>query len=333
MSLEASLLAGAALSLGAASPAEWAIHKYMLHARKRNWLTRRPAISHNDIHHGGYRAPHHYYRDVTNEDIIIHFSPQYVGLIAGIATAVGAGIATVHNIASSGKQVGIEDVLFAGGVVGGTMAYYGAYEFTHHYMHVIGRRRMAINNELGNALQGGKADDMLRFSKPLLDDICNAMEKNIDRGMRSHPQKYDYDPALVKRLDDQIRINADREPFGKLVRPHMERMDAYEALQYTTDIMISLEEKWKSGMTKWGRAKYWLERKVQSVLRNSKMYEYIDNHHFLHHFRYLKNLNVVWPLMDKLAGTKVDSSREMLEKDTNFWLCPNTTDKNKFDLN
>jgi len=333
MSLEASVLAGAASSLAIASPVEWAIHKYLLHAKKRNKLTRVPAFAHNDVHHAGYKGPHHYYQDVTNEDIVIHFSPKDVGLIAGISLGVGAAIsAGYHSIASSGKPIGLEDVALAGGVVAGTMLYYSAYEITHHYMHVIGMRRISINHELGNALQGKYPDGQLRFSKPLLDDICNEVESNIDRNLNKSYITYSFTPELVDRLDRQIKHNAEREQFGKLINPNLAGVPAREALYIATDFVYSMEKEIISELGALGSIKYWADRKIQKALRTSKAFEYIDNHHFIHHYRYLKNLNVVLPLADKLFGTKIDSSREMLERDTNFWLCPNTTDTKKFEL-
>jgi len=75
---------------------------------------------------------------------------------------------------------------------------------------------------------------------------------------------------------------------------------------------------------------YWGERKIQKQFRSSPIFQYLDNHHFIHHYQWLNNLNVVFPLADYILRTKVDSSREFLEKEKLYWLCPNSPDKTPF---
>ncbi len=325
----ASFLGGVALSISIASPTEWGIHKYLLHAQKRNWLTRIPAQAHDDIHHGGYKAPAHYYRDITNEHVTIHFSPGDVGLIAAIAAAFGSAVDGAY-ILGSRKSIGIDDAAFVGGVVSGTMLCYGCYEFTHHYMHVIGQRRLSINRILGDTLQGNEPDGKLRFSKPLLDDICDAIERKVDAyGEKDYPQIFSFEDSLLKRLEQQTAYNRRQNSQGE-IKPLLIQKDPEEALAHVTSAMVNQEDNYLHALSKSKRFKHKIGRRIQKHLRASRIFQYLDNHHFVHHIRYTHNLNVAFPLMDKIMGTKLKSSRKVLEEDPRYWLCPNSPDKELF---
>ena len=320
---------GMGISLAVSSPIEWAIHKYLLHAmpknRQRNKFIENASRSHNDNHHGAYKGPEHYYRDITNENEVIHFSKSDVGIIAGIS-AVAGGIMTSGYSAMKWQNLDISDGVFISGVVAGSMAYYGLYEFFHHYMHVIGQRRLQINRVLGDSIQGGieKRDGNLRLSKPLLDDICNEVEYMVDTSIKKRT-KFELEKGLIQRLDSQIEYNTKTRKEGI-----SSSISSREVIDSTIDIMIEREINYRNRIGTQERINHWGQRKIQSFLRNSAIFRYIDNHHFLHHYRYGKNLNVVFPLMDFIMGTKTRSSKENLENNKKFWLCPNSPDVEVF---
>ena len=325
-----SFIAGTAVSLSIGSPAEWAVHKYMLHAspraRRRVPFIEGSARGHNDIHHKAYNGPEHYYRDVTNEHEIIHFSPSDVGIIAAASAVVGAAIDRAIALAANAPEFKAENASFVAGAVAGTLAYYGVYEFTHHYMHVIGERRLAINRVLGDTIQGGQRDGMLRFSKPLLDDICNTVEAHID-----YPYHFsDSDSSLISRLNKQIEDNS-QLPMKKRPKLAYKHQEGAAVLERTEIAMAEREQEYRRDLTLSESFRYTISRRIQRTLRVSPLFQRLDNHHFLHHRYYGKNLNVALPLMDYLAGTKADSSFSALEENKSYWLCPNSPDTAKFE--
>ena len=224
-------VAGTGIALAASSPVEWAIHKYILHAPPKHRTTkfiRHAAIAHNDDHHGAFKSPQHYYRDVTNEHVTVHFGKKDVALIAAITGAAGVGMhAAYQTIAEGQVEANPSGLLFVGGMVAGAMLYYGAYEFTHHYMHVIGERRMTINKEFGNRLQDGNADGNLRFPKPVLDDFCNAVEDSLDKPQRHSPNQ------VIPVLEEYVDHN----------RQHLAREDIADVVTETADAVQKWEDR------------------------------------------------------------------------------------------
>ncbi len=332
--------AGGALSLSVCSPLEWMVHKNILHApsslRKKVKFIENASRGHNDIHHRAYNGPAHYYRDITNENQVIHFAKGDVGLIAGAAAIVGGAIDGVFLSLNENAYFGIGDALFLSGFVGGTMAYYGGYEFVHHFMHVIGERRLTVNRVIGDKIQGGteNRDGNLRLSKPLLDDICNLIERDIDSNFnRQFRSNFLYPYSLVQRFAEQIRYNTERKAIKKLplayVDVHSE--DVEKLLSATRDVLLEREINYREDLATFKeRIYYGTNRTIQRYLRNSKVFRSLDNHHFLHHCRYHNNLNVLFPLMDNIMQTKLDSSIKVLEENKNFWLCPNSPDISPF---
>ena len=334
----ASFFKGFGTSLGLSSPVEWGVHKYLLHAkpesRRKIKFIDEASYSHHDNHHAAYKGPAHYYRDITNEKEVIHFSKTDVGVIAGIAAFVGGVIDAGYSlIAKGGLELEVNDAAFVSGVVGGTMIYYGYYEFIHHYMHVIGKRRLEINRVLGDEIQGGKKmrDGKLRLSKPLLDDICNEVEHKIDTAIRNDKGDADFffEENLVQRLHEQIAYNGeDKNGLGMpAISPIFDRR---KILDTTTHVMLERERNYRGNLREKEKIKSWMGRKVQSFLRSSSIFKYLDNHHFFHHFKYGKNLNVVLPLADYALRTKMDSSEAVLEENKKYWLCPNSPDVEAF---
>ena len=330
----ANFAAGVALPLFVlGSPTEWLVHRYLLHPEKRNFLNRASGIGHNDKHHGAYSGPEHYYRDVTNEHEIIHFSKGDVSLIAVGGLAVGTALDRVRSL-SEKQPFGTNNVAFLAGMLTGTMAYYVAYEFTHHYMHVIGQRRLAINRTLGTLIQES-SDGNLRFSKPLLDDICNEVEWRVDRfAGKDVPDIHYFPKNLIERLETQLNYNRTHEADARAGKPLvlLPKGDEEKALEELTELMINRETQYRAQLTRYQRFKYSIERYVQKQLRGSGTFQYIDNHHFVHHYQYKKNLNVVFPLADKIFGTQVDSSKKCLEENKTYWICLNSPDVKKFEL-
>jgi hypothetical protein len=330
--------AGTALGFSLGSPTEWAIHKYILHAlprsRKRNSFIDAAARGHNDRHHGAYKAPAHYYRDITNEHEIIHFAKSDVGLIAGISTLIGAGINQAHAALSSRPSVSLGNAAFVGGFLTGTMTYYGCYEIFHHYMHVIGQRRLAINRVIGDLIQGGEQyrDGNLRVSKPLLDDICNETEAIVDQTLwqENKTLPISYSPALIERLYNQIKVNIECNLTGEKPVLALSPEKAAEILIDTSAIFAEKEKIVVAALSPRKRFRYAIQRMLDQQLRTSQLFKYLDNHHFIHHQKYGKNLNVLVPCMDYICGTKAESSSAMLESNTRYWLCPNSPEVKAF---
>jgi len=334
----ASFFGGVGFALSIASPIEWGIHKHLLHAtpneRRRMAFIENASKGHNDKHHGAYKGPAHYYRDITNEHEVIHFSPKDVGIIAGIAGVVGFATDRAYCALAGNNSFHLSDGAFIAGTVAGTMAYYGTYEFIHHYMHDIGKRRLAINRTLGDIMQGNKRDGNLRFSKPILDTICNTVEFYIDEHRNQKRDRFYFEPFLINNLEEQTRINRENSFKTNHERAAVavaENTSASTLNELTVEI-IRKEKEQVSNMNISEKAKYLFERKIQRHLRRSEIFQYLDDHHFIHHFSYGSNLNVVFPLMDYIKRTKKDSSREELGRNQKYWLCPNSPDINPFSL-
>lgn len=336
LDMAVSFFSGLGASVICASPVEWGIHKYILHAtpknRRKSKFLSTAAHSHNDKHHGAYRGPAHYYRDVTNENEIIHFSKGDVATIAGCSAVVGGMMDAAYSIlAQKDLTPNSNDAAFVLGVVAGTMGCYGCYEFTHNYMHVIGERRLKINRVLGDEIQGGreKRDGNLRFSKPLLDDLCNEIELQVDGNIRKRKESFYFEDFLVERLEDQIGYNIGREGTA---RPNMavNSDDALEVLHVTVDSLLEREREYRGSLNGKEKVKDWIDRRIQRTLRASSLFQYLDHHHFLHHYKYGKNLNVAFPVADFIFGTKENSSRATLEQNKRYWLCPNSPDSELF---
>lgn len=319
---------GAITGFSLGSPVEWEIHRDMLHAKQplRNKIPfiDKASRGHHDNHHGAYKGPAHYYRDITNENEVIHFAKSDVGIIATVSAVVGGALASAFYL--SGEEKNIEGAIgFACGVLTGAMAYYGTYEFTHHYMHVIGSRRLEINRVFGDKIQGGEKnrDGKLRISKPLLDDICNSIEMAVDdisAGSLYYTEKrYELAHRIKKNVEANIKNDVNIASF-----------DTDNLIHETLDVMLEREREVREHLSIMKRFRYAVEREVQSTLRNSSTFQRMDNHHFLHHFRYDRNLNVVAPAMDYMMGTKEDSSVKRLTEDKRLWLCPNSPEIEPF---
>jgi hypothetical protein len=290
-------------TLVASGPAEWAIHKYMLHGKARHiGFIRDAAISHNDNHHGAYLAPAHYYRDLTNEHVLVHFAPHNVVQIAAGGALFGTGLSMISPIE------------LAGGVIGGTlgtMMTYGLYEFTHHYMHVIGERRLAIGRAFGDIVEKGDRSGNLRLPKPTLDSLCTVIDDKLDG--RETPFLYE------KNCQEVLASQGNNLDISTL----MDR--TYRAVR-------EWESEFLESATTEQKKNYDRERKVHRFLRHSALFERLDNHHFVHHKSYGSNLNIVWMWWDNLIGTKKDSSVSELLANKKYWLCPNSPDTEKFVL-
>jgi hypothetical protein len=317
---------GAGVALALAPWAEWAVHKYLLHAsprmRQKVRFIENASRGHNDNHHGAYRGPDHYYRDSTNEDETIHFALSDVGVIGLFALATGAGVSAIHNVATQKGHFDGRDLALVGGTVLGTMAYYGA--------HVIGDRRMHILQTLGDTIQGGaiERDGMLRFSKPILDDICNSIEYVVDKGGAVHERVGAETIAIFQK---QIEENAIRKKQGKLGPARVATDNVGAIIGQVVTETNERERTYREKLTGLGRIAYAVQRVAGRRMRDSRVFQYMDDHHFLHHFKYGANLNVVAPLADMLFGTKLDSSREALNNERRYWLCPNPVDMAKFE--
>ncbi len=333
--LVSSFLAGMGTTLAIAPPAEWGVHKYILHGsrklRERIPFIENASRGHNDIHHRAYRGPAHYYRDKTNEKEVIHFSPTDVGIIAGIAGLIGASISGVKSLIKIGElDLSQRDGLYTVGAVVGAMTYYGAYEIFHRYMHIIGESRQKVSATLGDSIQGGETqrDGKLRLSKPLLDDVSEEILTYAD-AQKSNPGTFEPKRNLVSRLEKQLehnrKLSKDKTPIL-----YIEPWQTIDVLKRTACEYLAGETDKHYG-SDLERLKDKIERKALSLLRRSRLFKKIDRHHFIHHVRPDSNLNVVVPLGDFAFGTKIDSSIRTLEENVKYWLCPNSPDVKPFE--
>jgi len=333
-----SFLGGVGFALSIGSPVEWGIHKYILHGtpkqRKMLDFIKNASVAHNDKHHGAFKGPAHYYRDITNEQEVIHFSKKDVGIIAGIAGAVGLATDRAYCALAGNNSFNGNDAAFIAGTVAGTMAYYGTYEFTHHYMHDIGKRRLEINRTLGDIVQGNERDGNLRYSKPLLDSLGNIVEFYVDEHRSQKRNEFYFEQFLVNGLEKQTKINKENDfeiNHERAIVAVAENTSA-DTLNELTIEMVRKEKELVSSMSNSEKVKYLFQRKIQKCLRRSEIFQYIDDHHFIHHYKYGSNLNVVFPLADWIMGTKKDSSRAELEINQKYWLCPNSPDTERFSI-
>lgn len=324
-----SYLAGVATITVAAPFVEWYIHKAIMHIPKPNRDLKKAdpliktiapvakkyivdaSVAHDDNHHGAYKGPSHYYRDDSNHDAVLHFSKKDIGAIVGLSTAVGTGISAVFNAITQQPQ--LLNGAFIAGTSAASFAYYAAYEISHHYMHVITERRHEISHELGELIEKEPGSESLRFSKPFLDDMCNEIERAIDKNYKNPKKTITFSPQLVQTFQEQLRVNED-----------VTKNDIDETIFYQlTDIMLQKEREKRASLKPLQKIQYLIDRNVQRICRHHKGFEKVDYHHFLHHYRRMNNLNVVWPIADRVLKTHTDSSRAVLNKPKRFWLCPN----------
>jgi hypothetical protein len=280
------------------------------------------------VHHAAFKGPAHYYRDIVNEDVVIHFHIRHVGLILLIAAAMGTGIVSFDGILTFA-----DGAFVLGMVIAAAIGYLG-YEINHHYMHVIGERRLAINRVLGDIVQGGRKqrDGKLRFSKPLLDASCNLIERLVDRYERKREEKiHSLEPSLKERFKTQMRYNID------VLKIRLKDVSAYDAFNETLTVMLVREKIKRRSLNARRRFGYWIDRRIQHMFRGSDLFigqyfRHIDNNHFMHHYTNSINLNVFMTWADIVFGTRRDSSEKALESQYEYWLCPNSPDIKRFIL-
>ncbi len=326
-----SYVAGLSAGLVILSPAEWGVHKYMLHTAKRDrtFINRASSYAHHDVHHAAFMGPEHYYRDITNEHETIHFGFRDVLLILGIGAGAGFTGHKAYGLTQGDLALNAGDAGAAAGLMTAAAFGYAGYEISHHYMHVIGERRLAINRTLGDLLQEHR-DGKLRFTKPLLDDICNAVEQHVDETASGHIWPVRYDLSLEDRFAQQVERN---RAMGNVIID----VPFADIMSEVASQMVERERAVRAKLSVSGRVRYWLDRKVQRLFRGSdtwvgRYFRHIDNHHFLHHCNYTKNLNVFITWADKVFGTKLDSSRATLDTwQKKHLICPNSPDEEKFE--
>ncbi len=289
-------LIGATSALGIAPFAEWAVHKYIMHqppSGRTNKLMRDASIGHQDDHHQSYRAPHHYYRDATNEKSVIHFSPKYVGLIAGVSTGVGLIVsAGIDYISEKYLNTQIPILETTAGFATGIMAHYAAYEITHHQMHVLGEKRQKIIESLEQKLYQKVPSDQerLRLSKPLVDDICEV----VMRGQ-------EISEGLEKRYEEQRRVSSTRG--AKYSELRLQNLVDYARVMIKNSPPKGIEK---------------VTSMAVEALRKFPLFKYMDNHHFLHHAHMGCNFNMVWPVADWLFKTQAKGKIAELEHRDNY---------------
>lgn len=328
-----SLPGGLGLTALAMPLVERTVHRWWLHAKKNEIIEvklgpielspNKASTKGHTEHHLTHRGPAHYYHDITNEHNVIHFAKGDVVTLEAVFSGLAAATETAYSVIANQPAFTPRTALFAAGAAVATFGGWFTYEVFHHYMHVIGKRRLAINRELGNIVQGRQSDDNLRFSKILLDDIGTVVEDHVDKYVGKSAPDISLDDSLVKRFAGQIAYNKYESDLSPVVA--VDEKSARGILVELAYKMLKREQRIRSSLSGTSKVRYWLDRKMQSQMRHSYIFKKLDNHHFMHHYEWYKNLNVVFPFMDKIMGTKVDSSVEALENNKKYWLCPNSS--------
>jgi len=159
--------------------------------------------------------------------------------------------------------------------------------------------------------------------------VCNQMEFQLDRNYKRKKPEFHFEDSLIQRLERQIGYNLERQDISQ---PNMsaDSDDALEVLHVTTNSLLERERNYRDSLNTGGKIKNLFGRRIQKNLRVSPLFQYIDNNHFIHHYKYGKNLNVVFPISDIIFGTKEDSTISTLEENRRYWLCPNSPDVQPF---
>lgn len=291
------------------SCAEHPIHRYILHNPTSSIpFIKTASRSHHEEHHPRYSPQTHYFEDRTNADAVTHFSKGDVGIIMGSAVAIGGVLSQLPSVIQGRMHIGQNECAFTVGFTVGAGIYYTLYETTHHAMHVLGARTAHLYSALGDALQGNQPDGKLRLSLPLMEDLVIAIRKR------------QYAPELLFRLTQQLEENRNK-PSPE--RPHLPL--AHQELIPALENVAQAYAETRKEESYWGRCKEWMEMQ----LRTSPTFQAMQRHHYVHHITDRNNLNVVLPLPDMIAGTKVASTREQLDKKVSLWHLPNPLPENR----
>ncbi len=306
---------------------EWGIHRFMMHAPKSKripYFSKAQSESHNDKHHGAYKAPKHYYQDAWNDNIVSKFSWTEVAKIYAGTMGISFGAAALYNVVRAkitGQPVAVDwtnDAAFMAGVTAAVGTYYGAYETTHDWMHVIGKERYKIHEVFAHAVQN-TPDGKLRMPKDVLDNMTNAIETIVDATLKNNAP-IEIDSKLVLDVKHYLAHN-------RRNGVEMNDISSYSLLKNVTHQMAEYERERRAKLTGFSRTTDTLRRKTMGYVRNSDWFKWIDNHHYIHHDvdPDKTNLNVVLPIADLTLGTRKDSSSAALRDESKMqtiWICP-----------
>jgi hypothetical protein len=314
--------------------AEWVIHRDVMHVippkrKGRSSFVKKSSEAHHDEHHKAFSVPAHYYRDLTNAHCISTFNNKHVASIglgsASVALAVSSGPAYLFDLLPSTQGS------FVLGFTTAALGYYAIYELVHDRMHDIGQQRLLVGNILGDMIQGGQRDGKLRLSKPLLDELCDAYQPLLktlpSSSSASVPTISSIAPkfssSTIKELGSQLEMNRQKGEAVVAIEPGEEHkiLDevATELLlrpQSTKHLPAEPTSLLRRSALAW----------TDKMIRGTQWFQFLDRHHFVHHVAFWKNLNVVWPLADRMLNTLQDSSACTLSDPKCFkrsWLCPN----------
>eukprot|EP00457_Paulinella_chromatophora_P009969 gb/GEZN01010053.1/.p1 GENE.gb/GEZN01010053.1/~~gb/GEZN01010053.1/.p1 ORF type:complete len:408 (+),score=44.18 gb/GEZN01010053.1/:19-1242(+) len=353
-----SLALGCGMALFVCPIAEWKIHRDIMHLlppqrKHASLFAQRSSEAHHDEHHKAYKAPAHYFRDVTNAHAVSTFNNKHVVLIASGA-ALASGLLVSSHAALFSLSLTQSDYVFCMGFVSATLGYYLAYEKLHHWMHDVGTERLRIGGLLGDVIQAGlplptqplhsintqvgggqlrlskPTDGQLRLSKPTLDALCRAIRVSAERRVANNAGADLTDPygeELLSEMAREVEANRARGKARIQLRPGQER----QCLETVTDLLLkewSLEQQGQKQTKLLSKPMVWLEQ----LVRTSQWFVMLDNHHYLHHLRFWRNLNVVLPFGDFLFGTldPADQARLKSTENIKLWLCPNSPDTEPF---
>eukprot|EP00808_Paulinella_micropora_P023247 g8500.t1 len=356
LSTTASIVLGCATSALVCPFAEWKIHKDIMHLlppqrKGASLFAKKSSEAHHDEHHKAYSPPAHYYKDESNAHAISTFNNNHIALILTGAATVSGMLCGLHGVLNTGALLWCDAYSgFSCGFVSSTLAYYGMYEFLHALMHDIGRDKIAMGRILGHLIQAGLPDDLsnlstfqaktlecdgkLRLSKPLLDaiykDICDSCTGGKGNGRVENGKRRVFRTWVVEEFKRQVAINRDVTAATVKLRPGEEEasLEAMASAYFSSGWADQRDN--LAGPPSRNIGPFWIF--LEANIRAAPWFIFLDNHHHVHHLRFWKNLNVVFPLADYVMGTLHLSSNSWLNEPGNikFWLCPNSPDLSPF---
>jgi len=317
---DASWKGAAALTLSSAV-VENIIHRFGLHAiNPKSEAVESWRVAHDKNHHVGY-CPKTYYQIPANLHAVLRFTEQYIPVIAKIGAAVGAVVG--YLVSMPGLESTIEGIV--GGAVGGTAAvlgYYGVYEFTHKYMHVIGERRIRIGNVVAayvadktvQELNESKESQSLKLDKYALDQMLDYVDDTISG------KKVKLKPKIKKHIEN---VFAEQDV----------NINLNEVLAYTVKDVKEWEVKHLESITPEERKEYHSVRKTYRNLRRIWPFQRWERHHLVHHFGAPReNANVIAKWCDRLMGTLQKSSKKFLMETKKYRMRVNSYSNVVYDL-
>ncbi len=306
---------------------EWGIHKYLMHQPKNKripHINERQSKTHQDEHHGAYKAPKHYFQDTWNDNITSEFGWGEIAKIFFGSAGFSAGIAAAYNALVPEHAMNFAQAAgLVTGVTASVMSYYRAYETTHNWMHVLEKELYQVQKSFAHHVQD-KPDGNALFPLPFMDNLSNYVINTARKEAKHGSGKRIIPADLQAECTHYFEHNLSRgvkvtDKSAEFVIDNL----VDEFVVYETEARASrgVWAKTKSGFMNW--------------VRGGKLspFRKMHRHHYGHHAKMNKNLNVVIPIADYVLRTKMDTSVKTMCDEKNaktLWICPYAPEDHKF---